>query len=169
MAPSSVNIFTQGCVQDYFFNRHNDFLESSLVATSQFWQGAPSSQCAWPRNSLAHISSLYMLISQYLCRNQDLFLWGFNYVVYDSLKNWSCRFWKCSAEQLAAAFTASSFLSSKCPISFSSSSLSLLISLSYAAICKKAQQFVNLSAQLVQSVQVQLCNEFICQWNWSRL
>lgn len=32
-----------------------------------------------------------------------------------------------------------------------------------------AQQFVNLSAGLVQSVQVQLCNDFICQWNWFRL
>lgn len=48
----------------------------------------------------------------------------------NSLKNCSCRFWKCSGEQLAAAFTASSFFSSKCPISFNSSSLSLLISLS---------------------------------------
>lgn len=55
---------------------------------------------------------------------------------YNSPKNCSCRLWKCSAEQEEAAFTASSFLSSRWLISFSSSSLSLLISHSYAAICK---------------------------------
>lgn len=32
-----------------------------------------------------------------------------------------------------------------------------------------AQQFVNLSPWLVQCVQYQLHNEFICQWNWSQL
>lgn len=57
----------------------------------------------------------------------------------NSLKNCSCRFWKRSGEQLAAAFTASSFFSSKWPISFSSSSLSWPISLSYAAICRGVQ------------------------------
>lgn len=69
-------------------------------------------------------------------RSGSFFVWCL-FTCCNLLKNWSCRFWKCSGEQLAAAFTASSFLSSKWLISFNSSSLSLLISLSYAAICER--------------------------------
>lgn len=92
-------------------------------------------------------------------------------LIADLLKNWSCRFWKCSGEQLAAALTASSFLSSKWPISFNSSSLSLPISRSYAAICKKFQQS-NLSwcqFPVARYVQAQPCNGFNCQWSRPRL
>lgn len=53
--------------------------------------------------------------------------------------NWSCRLWNCSCEQLAAAFTASSFLSSRCSISLISSACSVPISRSYAAIWRKNQ------------------------------